>query len=252
MVLSGEHSVLRGGAAICMPYEEMGLKFQFQPEKGKGLRVLPSPWGEALLKLLKRSGLEKIPGGLVQVGSTIPTQAGLGSSAALSVAVVRWLSGEGLAPELQWSRARDLEHEFHGVSSGMDVAAVIAKGPICFQKGVATPIRAKKGKFKISLHDSGVRSSTVEMVKRVQSHPQTPKIDEVMGDASDQIMGALKAGDALALAEGVHLARSCFKSWDLIPPEVAKLERSLKRKGSLATKPTGAGGGGFVLSIDPV
>src|SRR4051812_1994384 len=91
-VLDGEHSVLRGGTAIALPYEEIGLTLSFEPgESIEGFSVMPQD-AESLIKKLVSSVCSKIPNGKLKIESTIPIGAGLGSSAALCVALTQWLS----------------------------------------------------------------------------------------------------------------------------------------------------------------
>ncbi|MCC6137267.1 MAG: hypothetical protein IT287_01440 [Bdellovibrionaceae bacterium] len=51
------------------------------------------------------------------------------------------------------------------------------------------------------------------------------------------------------LQHAVLLARTCFERWGLINPEVQEHMNTLQRLGAIATKPTGSGDGGFVLSL---
>ena len=51
------------------------------------------------------------------------------------------------------------------------------------------------------------------------------------------------------LAKAIDLAAECFQKWDLISESAKQHMRSLKEAGAIAVKPTGSGGGGFVVSL---
>lgn len=53
------------------------------------------------------------------------------------------------------------------------------------------------------------------------------------------------------LKTAVELAGDCFEEWGLVTPEMARLKQKLLSLGALAVKPTGSGGGGFMLSLWP-
>ena len=51
------------------------------------------------------------------------------------------------------------------------------------------------------------------------------------------------------LTQAIQIAQECFYRWGLVPPEAQLLEQKLLREGALATKLTGAGGGGMVVAL---
>jgi mevalonate kinase len=51
------------------------------------------------------------------------------------------------------------------------------------------------------------------------------------------------------LAESIKKAKSCFKRWGLAEGKIAQHMQMLQKHGALAVKPTGAGDGGYVLSL---
>ena len=69
--------------------------------------------------------------------------------------------------------------------------------------------------------------------------------------------GALQArgGDAMraasALADAIQDAHSCFEGWGLVPDQAREIIEDLKTRGALASKLTGAGGGGMVVALWP-
>ncbi len=276
-VLAGEHAVLRGASAVALPHPEIGLTLSFEPSQEavnfpspEGLTVEPND-AEPLMKELIESVADAWqldgrsfprPSGKLLIDSSIPIGAGLGSSAALCVALTRWMANPLTIPESQTAEfATHLEHRFHGRSSGMDVAVISAGEPISF--GMERGIRSLgiKSIPKFTFHDTGLRSRTSECVIRVEKfREETPaialRIDDVMSTASRMAMEGLIRYDAGAKQEGLDLikkameqARECFYSWELVPGEAKRMEERLLAEGALAVKLTGAGGGGMLVAL---
>jgi mevalonate kinase len=271
-LLAGEHAVLRGGTAIAIPHPEMKLSFSFEPDSSASdLTVIPESSRESVFDLLQsvrdRLGEEgrtlAKPEGTLTIESTIPVGAGLGSSAALCVAMARWLSGPmGIEGESAlYELACELEHRFHGRSSGVDVAVALAGKPISFVQGQGYRVLGIRKLPRFTFHDCGLRARTSECVYRVDVlREENPilglEIDEKMGHAARAAMEGLvcydqgmKEAGYQKLALGMHLAQECFYSWRLISGDARRIEESLLAQDALAVKMTGAGGGGFVVAL---
>lgn len=269
-VLAGEHAVLRGATAVALPHRETSLILEFQPEAALGLRVQPADalgfMGELMTSVAESWEADgrsfPKPNGTLTITSTIPIGAGLGSSAALCVALTRWMSGPlGISENQQTEFATHLEHRFHGRSSGMDVAVIAAGEPISFAMGKKITAIGVRKVPRFTFHDTGLRSRTSEAVVRVEKfREESPeiamKVDEAMATASRKAMEGLviyDAGDVqkglAVLQEAMQQARECFYSWQLVPGEVRRIEEALLKQGALAVKLTGAGGGGMVVAL---
>ena len=275
-VLAGEHAVLRGAAAVALPHPGFFLTLTFQPEPGgswDGLTVMPSD-AESVISGVLRSVEEEWnandlsfprPVGSIHVDSTIPIGAGLGSSAALCVALTRWMAEPlRLAPGKLRDFATQIEHRFHGESSGMDIAVVMAGEPISFVRDQgAKPLGVKRIPLFTFL-DTGMRSRTSDCVDHVQQfREQKPnyamKVDASMGAASRVAIEGLIRYDRggaedrsiglKLIASAMEQANDCFLEWGLVPSEVEKQQELLKKQGALATKLTGAGAGGMVVAL---
>jgi len=270
-VLAGEHSVLRGAAAVALPHPELGLSLAYDPQEKVGaLLVKPPEANEIFLELLN-SMIENVqtqgltfsrPKGSVQIESTIPVGAGLGSSAALCVALTHWVSSfVSLGDREKVELATRLEHRFHGKSSGMDVAVISARQPIKYSMAHGIEAMGVKTLPKFTFHDTGLRSRTSDCVKRVEKfREETPElgalVDARMESASRFAIEGLAAFDSgeqtvglKLLSDAMKQARECFYSWELVPGDARRLEESLLREGALAVKLTGAGGGGMVVAL---
>lgn len=260
-VLAGEHSVLRGAAAVALPHPELGLELEFEPREGSGLVVEPGDAESLIREVLAGVGVVEVPGRL-EIKSTIPVGAGFGSSAALCVAITRWLSEPLQVAEERWTEfATELEHRFHGQSSGMDVAVIAAATPIVFLRGMgATPLGVRSLP-RFTFHDTGLRARTSECVAKVerflQAQPiEAARIDEQMAQASRDAAEGLRrydsgdtSGGLQQIAGAMELAQGCFVHWDLVPPVAQEVQKRLIGQGALGAKLTGAGGGGMIVAL---
>lgn len=258
IILTGEHSVLRGGKAVAIPCNEVSLRMTFRPRAAES-GFTCTGLSDSLFARWK----EVLPAGELRIESSIPMGSGLGSSAALSVAISQFLVAMGLA-EADDSEllARSIEDRFHGKSSGLDVAAVSSRNPVVFQDGQAREIRISRLP-RFTVHDTHVRMATKDAIAQVQAFRESdPKRsaewDRRMSLASEKAeKGLSEYADGLpkaglkSLAEGLALAQDCFQAWGLVPVQAAEMMDRLMKRGALATKMTGAGGGGMVLALWP-
>jgi mevalonate kinase len=254
VILAGEHSVVRGGEALVLPLRSRSLELTWEPSDDGKFHVragaFSEPFRDALNRALDLTGFT-LPhrGYRVSGSSDIPVQGGLGSSAALSVAVVRFLAAEGAALSQPFALALEVENLFHGRSSGLDVACVLSSVPIRYVRSSPPQDLRMAWRPHLFLADTGQRSSTRDCVAKVERAARAD-LDERMGRAVAAAKGALlsEQADRLEeLARALELAASCFEEWGL--GAEGALPRRLEGAGALAVKPTGSGGGGFLLSL---
>jgi mevalonate kinase len=270
-VLAGEHAVLKGHSSVAIPHAELGLRLGFKPgASDRGLRVSPSETQHVIDEILTLAlaGVPSAqwPAGELKIESTLPVGAGLGSSAALCVAVTRWLAASPLAAklngvELTAAFATRLEHHFHGKSSGMDVSVIAANKPVIFARVSGAQELGVSRLPRFTFHDTGVRARTSDCVAHVERfRSEEPvlgaRLDELMGQAANESVEALRLYDAgqaeqgvRALASAMAKAQSCFDAWELVPPEARALLNNLHAEGARAAKLTGAGGGGMIVAL---
>ncbi len=257
-VLSGEHAVLKGATALALPHPEFRLRLKFAPAAGSFV-VNPAEAQPIVADVLAAIGVAE-PDGRLEIDSTIPTGAGLGSSAALCVALTRWIAPSlGVAPEGFREFATRLEDRFHGKSSGMDVAVAQEGSPILYRMGHPIERLAFTKLPHFTFHDTGLRAKTQECVAQVErfrvENPQRGRaLDAQMGEATQVILRGIAefqrdSGSLSQIAQGMTLGSACFDEWGLKPSAISELERRLRLEGALATKLTGAGGGGMVVAL---
>ncbi len=249
-VLTGEHSVLRGKRAIAFPHPEFHLTFRYHSSDFR--EIQPYAANESLGALLDSLSIST---GVFQLESSIPIQAGLGSSAAICVAIAQWRVAQGMLKKSEiFDFAKNLEDLFHGKSSGMDISVIAQDVPICFsiEKG-GNPL-SLSWKPKWTFHDTGLRSPTKECVHQVnewvESNPhQATILDQQMENATEMALDSLQSGNLEKLRDSMKHAQEVFYAWGLISYEIEQLEKKLYEQGALAVKLTGAGKGGFLVAL---
>jgi mevalonate kinase len=273
-VLSGEHSVLRGKQALAFPYHDFTLKLSYRKDADakKELTISANPFQSQIKALIGRAfewldvRADLLDGGEIDIQSQIPIGAGLGSSAALSVAVARLALWKANASEDRWiPLATHLEDVFHGRSSGMDVNAIAYAQPILYS--LNSESREQKAEVlnqvcmpKFKLYDSGKRGQTKECIEQVnawmkgqgensirydaQMHEATQMARHALHEFADHPERSLEN-----LAKAMNLAQNCFETWGLITPELMTQKQELLKQGALAVKLTGAGLGGFWIAL---
>jgi mevalonate kinase len=207
------------------------------------------------LKKIKQSDLT----GKLWLKNSIPIGAGLGASAALCVALARWFEHLKLVNENDiYEFSRSLEDLFHGESSGVDIAVALSGAGLRFSRSGERATLAVKWNPQWYLSYSGQRGITSTCVRRVKDLIEKNselglKIDADMREAvrlAEVALGQSEAAGFANLQKSMSLALSCFERWDLVSDEpVAAHLRWLKEQGAIAVKPTGSGGGGYVLSL---
>lgn len=266
-ILAGEHAVLRGVPALVFPIQSRNLELNYSKEDrplelrlvgdhGKDLQLLV--WGvlekACELKQISRQNLK----GILLIESSIPVGAGMGASAALCVALTRWLGFLGYVQEEEFYEfARNLENLFHGESSGVDIAVALSgEGLFFVRNGERKQFQpAWNPKWYISY--SGKRGVTVDAVNKVKdlilTNPSlAEELDQQMAQAVEIAKEALQMNSQeglLILKKAIDLAGECFEKWGLNVGEPSKHLQWLRENGALAVKPTGSGGGGYVLSL---
>lgn len=258
-ILSGEHTVLNGGTAIVSPLKTYSTTLEYQESSLKLEMFFNSrPFKKGILNLLQNLALlPRTFSGILNVNSNIPQASGLGSSAALCVAMANLLVQHGyILAEKIFEVARMCENLFHGKSSGVDIAGVMSNSVLLYtmDDGPCSFIPTWQPHLYVSY--SGIPSNTKQAVAKVRKYrnnfPNTGA-DQSMENATQQIYNALTSIDIKSrlqqLRDGLNQSSECFEEWGLIGDFLRTHQNKLIKAGAIAVKPTGSGVGGHVLSL---
>ncbi|MEB3223459.1 MAG: mevalonate kinase [Candidatus Sericytochromatia bacterium] len=264
LILVGEHAVVHGRPAVAVPFPPVGVVAEAIPVPG-AVRVT-SERSVGSLDALARTvegalvAVGAVPANLsVHVQSTIPVGAGLGSSAATAVAVVRAAAGafgQTLTPRLLRGLAHIAERAAHGRPSGLDVAAVLADGPIRFLLGEeATPLASGFRPCWV-VADSGRPRDTRSAVAAVSAwlsgagEAGRDVLDGLAREA-DVAERALRDGDSPGLGASLDRAHGALQALGVSDDGLDALVATARGAGALGAKLTGAGRGGCVVALAP-
>lgn len=268
-ILAGEHAVLRGGDALVFPLKNQQITLSYQPNDLPLDAEFKGPYAEPMLLVfwgLLEEGLKHLGqrrdalSGKFYIHNTIPVGMGLGFSAALCVVVTRWFVHQGwLADHTQqlFEFAKQLEDHCHGVSSGVDVVGSLCELPQVFSPPSTIAPLELAWQPHLYLSHVGPISVTAQCIQEVAALAEhdparAAAIDQQMMVsvvAAREALASRDAGAASALAHAIEQAANCFADWGLLPAEVEVSRQQLLNAGALAVKPTGAGCGGYLLSL---
>lgn len=266
-ILVGEHAVVYGAEAVAMPLHDMRLELSVRQESANSQRPLlhmelgGQPVSPQLVATAQEAArLLDIPNpGLKIAGtSSILIGAGLGSSAALCVALLRALAGvygREISRHDLARLANRLEQAFHGTPSGLDTHVVAHEQVIRYTRQGGAKEVAVRGTWQFALIDSGERCATHTMIERVAPWFQNPSASEQrlvrFTELAEGAVQALGSGDDKVLANVMNDASGLLSEAGAMTPVMAELRDAAMACGALAAKLTGAGGGGCLLALLP-
>ncbi len=153
IILFGEHAVVYGRPALAVPVTHVQATATVTANSRRGIwieapnieltselsRLPPDhPLAAVVNTTLTALNISHPPACTVYIQSTIPVASGLGSGAAVSVAVLRALSaylGRPFSDEQVNRLAYEIEKLHHGTPSGVDNTVITFARPVYFVKG---------------------------------------------------------------------------------------------------------------------
>jgi mevalonate kinase len=282
IILFGEHFVVYGEPAIVLAIDKRAYakaelredkklflrslnlniagffengNFRVETGNQKEARMKLEPLKCAVEKVLESSG-EKV-GLNIEVNSTVPVAAGLGSSAAVAAAVaaaVGALLNVKMSKEDVFRIAYEAEKIMHGTPSGVDPAIATFGGTLLFQIDTGFKPLDVKADIPLVIGNTGVERSTRSQVAKVRGlRDRYPQIVEPMMRAAREIVlraiEALKEGDLETLGELMNINHALLYGLGVSDESLEWLINAARKAGALGAKLTGAGGGGCMIAL---
>jgi mevalonate kinase len=272
IILFGEHAVVYGHPALAVPVTQVRAEVDISqsahpgiwidaPEVGLHVELneLPAnhPLAAAIHNLFFALDIDPFPSLIVRVSSTIPVASGLGSGAAVSVALLRALSTwlqRPLSDEEINAYAYDIEKLHHGTPSGIDNAVVTYSRPVFFVKDRPIELLQIRKPFTIVIGDTGLAAPTKDSVGDVRrlwqaDGPRCEAIFERIGSIAREARTALEGADWQQLGALMDLNHALLQELTVSSPELDRLVSAARQAGALGAKLSGGGRGGNMIAL---
>ena len=275
IILFGEHSVVYDRPAIAVPVEKVRARAIVMPDlraPDGQIRVqapdidldatladLPedAPILLVVQNLLSEMKMDQTPAFTLQVKSTIPIAAGMGSGAAVSVAIIRAVSGflGRPVPEQTISDlAYEVEKLHHGTPSGIDNTVVTFEKPVYFQRGQPIEFLNAGARLTFVIADTGIHISTAEAVGGVRREWQMDRqsYEAIFDEVAEIVVSArqfIEDGNNSELGSLMDQNHESLIKMGVSSPELNQLCDAARRAGAMGAKLSGAGRGGNMIAL---
>lgn len=274
IILIGEHSVVYGYPAIALPFYPAEVRVSIMPHANNGIwlesdyyfgRMENAPQElENLVVLLKtldnalnlRLSQQSL---LVQIFSTIPQKRGMGSSAAVSVAITRAflnLYQTTITYDELYRFVQIAETITHGIASGLDTTTTSLDSVIYFQKN--RPIKTfdwLSGGYLI-VADTGIEGETKKAVATIAeklihhaTKQETQAEIDALGHLTQKTLQAIHSDDLTKIGAYFNQAQSILNYLEVSHPRLDQLIEVSLNSGALGAKLTGGGRGGCMIAL---
>ncbi len=275
IILFGEHAVVYGRPALAVPVTQVRATVEVWPSEYRGiwidapdirlkaeLRTLPfdDPLPSSIRTFFASLGIDALPNLNLRITSTIPVASGLGSGAAVSVALIRALSSY-LAqpmPDTDVNRlAFQMEKLYHGTPSGIDNTVISYSKPIYFQRGQPIQTLKPREPFTIVIGDTGIPAPTKQSVADVHrlwegNRGVWEDVFSRVGEIVDAARHAIEYGKIRELGRLMDENQDLLLHMTVSSPELERLIEAARDAGALGAKLSGGGrGGNMIALVDP-
>ena len=277
IILFGEHAVVYGRPAIAAPVGQVKARAtvtaDLRGEPGVVRIQAPDVGIEAILNelspdqplsaavhgVLSELKIDRPLACTVRVTSTIPLAAGMGSGAAVSVAILRAFSaflGHPLPDERVSALAYEVEKIHHGTPSGIDNTVITYAVPVYYVRGKPIQNLHVPQPFSIVIGNTGVASPTAAAVGEVRQAWKAKKehyeaLFESAGAIVDSARQMIEAGAVETLGPLMDANHGILSKIGVSSPELDRLVAAARRAGALGAKLSGAGRGGAMIALAP-
>lgn len=275
IILFGEHAVVYGQPAIAIPVMEVRATARIIPQingapgriniQAKDLNfesklsALPEdhPLAAPIRLTLEKLSPGHLPPFTVELSSTIPIAAGMGSSAAVSIAIIRAVSsflGSTLTQEEISEIAFHVEIIHHGTPSGIDNTVITHEKPVYFVRNEPIKLLDIKRPTSWVIADTGEKTGTKETVSAVRKlHAGDPAgIDAIfqdIGAIAGEARRALIKGDSPSLGDLMDENQRLLEKLDVNSQNLETLIEAARSAGAFGAKLSGGGRGGNMIAV---
>ena len=278
IILFGEHAVVYHKPALAMAVnrrarvevEETGVDQIFITLPDLDVEGVLGPGGELEFSGTGKVGilhyitqalkLLPVPGGLkIRVKLEIPIGAGMGSSAAITVATLTALTQlrqQRLDKTALASLAHQVELEVQGAASPMDTTVSTHGGLIYLHGQGEVENLELPGELPLVVAYTSYRGNTGELVAGVRHrrdlYPRVvDPILEAMEMVTQRARKALQEGDEEVLGDLLNINQGLLDALGVNTPELSRMVYLARSAGARGSKITGAGGGGSIIAYAP-
>lgn len=277
VILFGEHAVVYGRPALAAPVTHIRARAVIEatgepdvvllaPDLGRVAylsEVNPNNPLAAIVRVMEHHCHCSLSEGYsLSVTSAIPIASGLGSGAAISVAVIRALAQYmGIADsmsqdEISWL-AYEVERLHHGTPSGIDNTVIAFERPVYFVRREPQPLIEPftiARPLRLVIGDTGIRSGTKDVVGDVQRQwlADTRRFEAIFdacGRLADAGREVLASGDLAAVGSIMNENHAWLMRMTVSSPPLDKLVIAARNAGALGAKLSGAGRGGNMIAL---
>ncbi len=274
-ILFGEHAVVYGYAAIAVPIRSIGMHISVRAkpdEKSGFLKIINSDNEKenffstlpthnsthiALQTIFDNLAIHQPPAMEIRISTTIPSAAGLGSSAAFAVSLTRAVS-QFLGFRLDTGKINEIafqiEKHTHGTPSGIDNTVIAYDQPVFFQINKAHKFLKIRRPVHMVIADSGLRTLTKKVVaevreKREREQETVEKLFSEINDIAVKAKKLLRDGILPSLGRLMNRNHQLLVDLGVSCPELDRLVEAALRSGALGSKMCGGGQGGIITAL---
>jgi mevalonate kinase len=272
IILFGEHAVVYGRPALAVPVMQVHADVEVSDSSRRGiwidapdvslqaeLNTLPSdhPIASVINNLFFLWRVSPFPNLEIKISSTIPVASGLGSGAAVTVALTRALASHfnhSRSDEQVNAFAYEIEKLHHGTPSGIDNTVVTYAQPVYFVKDQPLEIFQVGEPFTIVIADTGITAPTKQSVGDVRrlwmnDRSRWETIFDKIGEVSFTARRAIEAGKPELLGELMNENHTLLQRLTVSSPELDRLVEAARDTGALGAKLSGGGRGGNMIAL---
>lgn len=257
VILLGEHAVVFGHPAIAGPLEQ-GVRVVLERNARGGIAIENCDEVSSLARAVRRCLHEfRLTDLKVSISGDLPRAVGLGSSAALAVALVRACAaatGLMMRPQGLLERAHEIECEFHGNPSGVDHSVAFERKLMRFIKGqrgqqIFLPKRLDALIWVVSSRGSTREHVASIGVQAEQNPARVEKIFRAIHHLTNEAVDFMEGGNYERVGRAMDENHRWLQELGLSTPDLDKACEHLRALGVFGAKLTGAGGGGAVVAL---